>query len=52
MEIEMTFMNDLKKFAISRLKQRRHRQTVVFLDSLPDDVKRDIGWTGPNRRYE
>ena len=48
----MTFMNDLKKFAIARLKQRRHRQTVMFLDSLPRDVKKDIGWTGQSRRYE
>ena len=50
--IPMSFMNDLKKFAIARLKQRRHRQTVMFLDSLPSDLKKDIGWTGPNRRYE
>ena len=48
----MTFMNDLKKFAIARLKQRRHRQTVMFLDSLPRDVKKDIGRTGQSRRYE
>ena len=48
----MSFMNDLKKLAITRLKERRHRQTVMFLDSLPNDLKKDIGWTGPNRRYD
>ena len=48
----MSFMNDLKRFAIARLKERRHRQTVMFLDSLPHDLKKDIGWTGPNRRYD
>ena len=46
----MTFMNDLKKFAIARLKERRHRQTVMFLDSLPQDLKKDIGWTASHRR--
>jgi hypothetical protein len=45
-------MNDLKKFAISRLKERRHRQTLMLLDSLSPDLKKDIGWTGPNRRFE
>ena len=48
----MSFVNDVKKFAIARLKERRHRKTVMFLDSLPPDLKKDIGWTGPNRRYE
>jgi hypothetical protein len=48
----MSFMNDMKKFAITRLKERRHRQTVTFLDSLPQNLKKDIGWTGPNRRYD
>ena len=48
----MTFMNDLKKFAISRLKERRHRQTLMLLDSLPAELKKDIGWTGANRRFE
>ena len=48
----MTFMNDLKKFAISRLKERRHRQTLMLLDSLPPELKKDIGWTGANRRFE
>ena len=48
----MSFMNDLKKFAIVRLKERRHRQTVMVLDSLPQNLKKDIGWTGSTRRYE
>ena len=48
----MSFVTDMKKFAIARLKQRRHRQTVMFLDSLPRDLKKDIGWTGGNRRFE
>ena len=52
MEIPMSFVNDLKRFAITRLKERRHRHTVLFLDSLPDDIKKDIGWEGPNRRYQ
>ncbi len=47
----MSFVTDMKKFAIARLKQRRHRQTVMFLDSLPHDLKKDIGWTGGNRRF-
>jgi hypothetical protein len=46
MEKNMPFMNDLKKYAISRLKTRRHRQTVTFLNSLPADLKKDIGWNG------
>lgn len=45
----MGFMDDLKKFAIARLKERRHRQTLTFLDSLPEELKKDIGWTRPNR---
>ena len=28
----MSFVNELKKFAIARLKQRRHRQTVMYLE--------------------
>lgn len=48
----MGFMDDLKKFAIAKLKDRRHRQTVSFLDSLPEELKKDIGWTGANRRYD
>ena len=48
----MSFMNDMKKFAIARLKERRHRQTVMLLNSLPQDLKKDIGWTGQTRRYE
>jgi hypothetical protein len=52
MEIQMSFMTDLKKFAVNKMKVRRHRQTVAFLDSLPEELKKDVGWTGPNRRYE
>jgi hypothetical protein len=52
MEVLMSFIDDLKKFAIARLKERRHRHTVTFLDSLPAELKKDIGWEGPNRRYE
>jgi hypothetical protein len=48
----MSFVNDLKKFAISRLKGRRHRQTLMLLDSLTPELKKDIGWTGANRRFE
>ena len=36
----MSLMNDLKKLAIGRLKERRHRQTVMFLNALP------AFWTG------
>ena len=43
----MSFMNDLKKFAIARLKERRHRQTRhAASNSLPPELKKDIGWTG------
>ena len=49
----MSLMNDLKKYAIARLKERRHRETLTFLNSLPADLKRDIGWGGDlDRRYE
>lgn len=48
----MGFMDDLKKFAIAKLKERRHWQTVSFLDSLPEELKKDIGWTEQKRRYE
>jgi hypothetical protein len=44
-------MNDLKKLAAVSLKRIRHRQTVLYLDSLPEALKKDIGWTGENRRY-
>jgi hypothetical protein len=48
----MSFVKDLKRFGISRLKQHRHRQTLAMLESLAPEIKKDIGWTGPNRRYE
>jgi len=48
----MGLMDDLKKFAIARLKERRHRQTLTFLDSLPEELKKDIGWTRPSRHHE
>ena len=49
----MSFMNDLKKFAIARLKERRHRQTRhVPGFAAARCCKKDIGWTGPNRRYD
>lgn len=48
----MGLMDDLKKFAIARLKERRHRQNVMLLDSLPDELKKDIGWTRPNHHCE
>ena len=38
--------------AIARLKERRHRQAVMYLNSLPAELKKDIGWTGEYRRYE
>lgn len=46
----MSFVNDLKKLAIGKLKERRHRQTVLFLNSLPLEIRKDIGWDVPNRR--
>lgn len=46
----MSLMNDLKKLAIGRLKERRHRQTVMFLNALPAEIRKDIGWDVPNRR--
>ena len=48
----MSFATDMKKFAIARLKERRHLQTVMYLNSLPHDLKKDIGWTGGHRRFE
>jgi hypothetical protein len=51
--IEMSILNDLKKYAIARLKERRHRETLSFLNSLPADLKKDIGWAGAlDRRFE
>lgn len=47
----MSLIDDVKKIAIARLKQRRHRQIIDLLDSLPEKDKLDIGWVGPNRRY-
>src|SRR5689334_16318969 len=37
LEVQMSFMTDLKRFAINRMKARRHRQTVTVLDSLPEE---------------
>jgi hypothetical protein len=49
----MTFIDDLKKYAVAKLKDRRHRQTVSFLNSLPVAMKKDIGWNGDlDRRFE
>jgi hypothetical protein len=48
----MSFVNDLKKFAIARLKERRHRQTVMYLNSLPIELRKDIGWIDGKRRFE
>jgi hypothetical protein len=48
----MSIVNDLKKFAIARLKERRHRQTVMYLNSLPIDLRKDIGWIDGKRRFE
>ena len=48
----MSFVDDLKKFALDKLRQRRHRQTLMFLNSLPADLKKDIGWTGELRRFD
>ena len=49
----MSFISDLKKYAIARLKQRRHREAVSFLNSLPADLRKDIGWNGAlDRRFE
>ena len=49
----MSFMSDLKKYAIARLKERRHREAVSFLNGLPAELKKDIGWNGDlDRRFE
>jgi hypothetical protein len=49
----MSIMTDLRKYAIARLKERRHRETLSFLNSLPADLKKDIGWHGDlDRRLE
>ena len=45
----MGLIGDLKKFAIGKMKQRRARRTVLLLDSLPEELKKDIGWFGTNR---
>ena len=45
----MGLMNDLKRYAIAKLKQRRHRRTMMMLNSLPEELKKDIGWTEANR---
>ena len=51
--IDMSFMSDLKKYAIARLKERRHRETVSFLNALPAELKKDIGWNGAlDHRFE
>jgi len=49
----MSFMSDLKRYAIARLRGRRHRATLIVLNSLPADLKKDIGWNGAfDRRFE
>jgi hypothetical protein len=45
----MGFMDGLKKYAVAKFEERRYRQTVIFLDSLPDEIKKDIGWPEPRR---
>jgi hypothetical protein len=51
--IDMSFMSDLKRYAIARLRGRRHRATLIVLNSLPADLKKDIGWNGAfDRRFE
>ncbi len=52
MEIPMSMMNDLKKLAMTKLRAHRHRKTVSLLNSLPLELRKDIGWYGPNRRFE
>jgi hypothetical protein len=49
----MSFISDLKRYAIARLRGRRHRETLIVLNSLPADLKKDIGWNGAfDRRFE
>jgi hypothetical protein len=48
----MTFIDDLRKFAAARFKQHRDRQVLMYLNSLPPELKKDIGWTGEYRRPE
>jgi hypothetical protein len=48
----MGFMDGLKKYAVAKFEERRYRQTVMFLDSLPDEIKKDIGWNGSRGRNE
>jgi hypothetical protein len=49
----MSIMNDLKKYAVGKMKQRRHRQVVSYLNSLPREVRKDIGWHGDlDSRFE
>jgi hypothetical protein len=50
--MKMPFVNDLKKFAIAKLKERRHRQTVMYLNSLPIELRKDIGWMDGKRRFD
>jgi hypothetical protein len=50
--MKMSFVNDLKRFAIARLKERRHRQTVMYLNSLPIELRKDIGWIDGKRRFD
>lgn len=47
----MSLMNDLKKYAVAKMKERRHRQVVSFLNSLPREIRKDIGWNGDLDRY-
>ena len=49
----MSFIDDLKKFAIARLKERRHRQAVMYLNSLPAGAEEGHRLDRPEyRRYE
>ena len=49
----MSLMNDLKKYAVGKMKQHRHRQVVSYLNSLPREVRKDIGWHGDlDSRFE
>jgi hypothetical protein len=46
----MGLIGDLKKLALAKIQERRHRRTVMLLNSLPDELKRDIGWPEAGRR--
>lgn len=45
----MLFFSDLAKFTSARRQARLQRQTERFLDSLPHELQKDIGWVRSGR---